>query len=188
MKTRTHKYKSIQSFSNPDPDPAPAATGTGGLRPRLGARARRALAFTLVETLVATSLAAVILPALYASIAAGFAMLQVTRENLRANQIIVQRMEAIRLAPYKTLLDPTSYPTNYTDYFYPGGTTNGTAGTAYSVTYNLALPSSLMPPGYRTNVTLVTVAASWTSGKAVHTRSMQTYVARYGVQRYVSSF
>jgi hypothetical protein len=33
---------------------------------------------------------------------------------------------------------------------------------------------------------LVTVTASWNSGKIQHSRSMQSYVARYGVQRYVS--
>jgi hypothetical protein len=33
---------------------------------------------------------------------------------------------------------------------------------------------------------LVTVNASWKSGNVVQTRSSQTYVARYGIQRYVS--
>ena len=37
------------------------------------------------------------LPTIYASTAAGFAMVQVTRENLRATQVIVKRVEAIRL-------------------------------------------------------------------------------------------
>src|SRR6266481_4769746 len=68
-------------------------------------RYRRATAFTLIETIVATFLAAIMLPAIYASTAAGFALVQVTRENLRATQIIVKQMEAIRLSPYKLLQD-----------------------------------------------------------------------------------
>src|SRR6266478_6867152 len=88
-------------------------------------RYRRATAFTLIETIVATFLAAIMLPAIYASTAAGFAMVQVSRENLRATQIILQRAEAIRLSPYKLLQDPTSYPTNSTDYFCASGKTNG---------------------------------------------------------------
>src|SRR5215510_13124942 len=107
-------------------------------------RYRRAAAFTLVETIVASFLTAVMLPTLYASVAAGFAMVQVTRENLRATQIITQRMEAIRLASYKLIQDPSSYPTNSTDYFCASGQTNGTAGAAYTVSYNWAPgPASL---------------------------------------------
>jgi hypothetical protein len=34
---------------------------------------------------------------------------------------------------------------------------------------------------------LVTVTASWKTGNLQHTRSMQSYVARYGIQRYVSA-
>jgi len=124
------------------------------------------------------------LPALYAGTAAGFSMVRVSRENLRATQIIVQRMEAIRLSPYKLLQDPASYPTNFTDYYCANGKTNG---AAYTVTYNWAPGPSSLPPSYRTNVLLVTVGASWTSGNVQRTRSMQTYVARYGIQPYVAS-
>jgi hypothetical protein len=113
-------------------------------------------------------------------------MMQVTRENLRATQIVVQRMEAIRLASYTALASPASYPTNYTDYYAPGGA-NGTAGTPYTITYTWKPAPSALPPTWRSNIALVTVAASWTSGNVQRTRSMQTYVARYGIQRYVST-
>ena len=33
---------------------------------------------------------------------------------------------------------------------------------------------------------LVTVTAAWNSGNSLHTRSMQSYVARYGIQGYVA--
>ena len=144
------------------------------------------MAFTLVETVVATFVTALVLPGLYACFAAGFSMIQSTRENLRATQIVVQRMEAIRLSPYKFLQDPTAYPTNATDYYCPSGKTNGATGAAYTVTYNWAPGPSTLPPSYRSNVVLVTVGASWTSGNVQRTRSMQSYVARYGIQRLVS--
>jgi len=122
-------------------------------------------------------------PAIYASIATGFAMLQVTRENLRATQIIVQRMEAIRLSPYTFIQDPSNYPTNSTDY-YTSGKTNS---VAYTVSYNWQPGPASLPPSYRTNMMLVTVNASWKSGAVQRTRSMQTYVAKNGIQRYVCS-
>ena len=164
-------------------NPAPNSVRGAALGSEPGPRRRRASAFTLVETAVATFLAAVMLPALYAGTAAGFAMVQVTRENLRATQIILQRTEAIRLSAYKLLQDPASYPTNFTDYYCTNGKTNG---AAYTVTYNWAPGPSSLPPSYRNNVLLVTVGASWTSGNVLRSRSMQTYVARYGIQHLVS--
>ena len=177
MKTTKHAPHSTQSLPDPNANPAPYSPG----RPEL--RSGQAAAFTLVETVVATFITAVMVPAIYASLVAGFAMLQVTRENLRATQIIVQRMEAIRLSPYTLIQNPSSYPTNSTDY-YASGKTNG---VAYTVSYNWQPGPASLPPSYRTNVVLVTVNASWTSGNVQHTRSMQTYVAKNGIQRYVSS-
>jgi len=156
-----------------------------GLRLRSGAGGRRtsAAAFTLIETIIATLIAAIMLPTLYAGIASGFSIVQVTRENLRATQILIQRMEAVRLASYKTLKDPASYPTNVTEYYCPS---NGSGGTAYTVTYNWTTGLGSLPPSYRSNVLLVTATATWNSGKVQRSRSMQSYVAQYGIQRYVS--
>ena len=165
--------------NNTAPNSVLGAELRSGPRPR----PQRNSAFTLIETVVASFLAAVMLPAIYASTAAGFAMVQVTRENLRATQIIVQRMEAIRLSPYKFIQDPSSFPTNSTEYFCANGKTNG---AAYAVTYNWQPGPTSLPPSYRTNMLLVTVTASWASGNAQRTRSMQSYVARYGIQRFVS--
>ncbi len=139
-----------------------------------------------METIVATLIAGLALPAFYACVAAGFSLVKVTRENLRATQIVLQRMEAIRLSPYQALKNPASYPTNVVEYYNQAGQTNGTGGVAYTVNYNWAPAPLSLPPSYRTNLLLVTVAASWNSGNVQHSRSMQTYVARYGVQRYVA--
>ena len=183
MKITTHTPCSTESFQDPNTSPTPNSVGRRGCRFRSGVRRRRASAFTLIETVVASFLAAVMIPAIYASITAGFAMVQVTRENLRATQIILQRAEAIRLSPYKLLQDPTSYPTNSTDYFCSSGKTNG---AAYNISYNWQPGPATLPPSYRSNMMLVTVTASWASGNVQRTRSMQTYVARYGIQKFVS--
>jgi Tfp pilus assembly protein PilV len=151
-------------------------------------RVRRASAsgFTLVETLVAILTLGIMLPALFTGLAFAFSSMQAMRENLRATQIVVHRMESIRLAPYKTLQDPAVYPATSTEYYSPSGQASGKGGTAYTVTYNWAPGPSTLPPSYRTNMLLVTISASWTSGNVQRTRSMQSYVARYGIQRYVS--
>jgi len=176
MRTKTHSRCLIFGQTCPDRKHNSAPT----------VRNRRTSAFTLVEAVVATLVAAIAVPAFYGCVWAGIAMVKSTREDLRATQIMLQRMEAIRLSAYNALQNPTSYPTNVTDYYTPSGTNNGTGGTAYTVSYNWAPGPATLPPSYRSNMVLVTVNASWKSGNVQQTRSSQTYVARYGIQRYVS--
>ena len=142
-----------------------------------------ASAFTLIETVVAVLAAAIMLPTLYAGFASGFSFVQLTRDNLRATQVIVQRMEAIRLAPWQNLQNPAYFPTNSTEYYNPSGQAKG---TGYTITYNWAPAPSSLPPSYRSNMCLVTVTAAWKAGNVQHSRSMQSYVARYGIQGYVA--
>ena len=156
---------------------------------RTSTRARRASTsgFSLMETLFAVVVSGIMLPALFTGLAFAFSGMQAARENLRATQIMVQRMESIRLAPFKTLQDGAAYPTNSTEYYCPSGQPSGKGGTAYTITYNWTPGPTSLPPSYRTNMLLVTVTATWKSGNLQRTRSMQSYVARYGIQRYVSA-
>ena len=142
--------------------------------------------FTLVETLVATVVAVTILSAHYLSFAAGLAIVTVTREDLRAYQILLKRMEAIRVSGYSQLTDPAKYPPSVTEYYCEKYKTNGNAGVAYTVTYSAAAAPTTLPPTYRTNVLEVRVGVSWASGNVLRTREMRTFVARSGVQSYIA--
>jgi prepilin-type N-terminal cleavage/methylation domain-containing protein len=143
--------------------------------------------FTLVETMVAVLVSAFMLMALYACFASGFSIVKVSREDLRATQILLQRMESIRVSDYTKLTDPASYPTNTTVYFDEEHEAIGKGGTAYTVTFNARhLPSPKPQSQFYTNMMEVTVGASWKSGNVQRSRSMQTYVARQGIQQYVS--
>jgi hypothetical protein len=137
-----------------------------------------------METLVAILISGIMLPTLFTGLASAFSAMQAMRENLRATQIMVQRMEALRLSPYTTLKDPAAYPATSTEYYSPSGGSG--KGPAYTITYNWTNAPTSLPPSYRTNMMLVTVTASWKSGNVQRSRSMQSYVARYGIQRYVS--
>jgi Tfp pilus assembly protein PilE len=145
--------------------------------------ARACGGFTLVEAVFAILAAAVMLIALYASFTTGFSILKVTREDLRATQIILDRMERVRLSPYTQLANQSVYPASLTE-------TNGPGGVAYTVTFTTATNLESMPPdidgGYKSKIALVTVKVSWKSGNVLRERSMQTYVARDGIQSYIS--
>ena len=146
------------------------------------------LGFTLVEAMVATFAAAMMILALYACFAGGFAMIKVTREDLRATQIVLQQMEAIRVAPYAYIKNATMFPTNTTVYFDEAGKSSGKGGVPYTVTFKAeALPSPKPQVQFYTNMVQVTVGVSWKSGNTQCSRSMQTYVAQRGIQGYVGS-
>jgi prepilin-type N-terminal cleavage/methylation domain-containing protein len=138
--------------------------------------------FTLIETIMAVALGSVMLAALYTCFGSGFSAIRTTREDLRATQIIVNRMERIRVCTWSQLTDPLYNPPLSTDYFDPVN-----KQTPYTVTYRAAVPAAgTLPEAYRADMRLVTVDVTWTSGGRQQKRSMQTYVARNGMQSYVS--
>jgi prepilin-type N-terminal cleavage/methylation domain-containing protein len=160
--------------------------------------------FTLVEVLTSAAIAAVIFTAVFASVSVSFGLLTTTRQNLRATQIMVSRLEGLRLEAWDTTnglsqLFNTGYvPTNFTESFYPLGL-NGTTNDGISYYGSMSISNmgsgwflGGTAPSYAAQVALVTVTLNWTNsarginaiGKT-HTRSMSTVVAQYGLQNYI---
>jgi hypothetical protein len=108
------------------------------------------------------------------------------RENLRATQIMVNRMEGIRLFTFDQLSDTSLLPRDFTEYYYASDTNN--PGIAYTGVVTV-VPAALSSPAssYSTNMYKVTVSLTWQSVGPVQTRQMSTYCARWGVQNYVWS-
>jgi type II secretory pathway pseudopilin PulG len=147
-----------------------------------------AAGFTLVEAVVSMALGATLFTALYGAFAWGFSNVQATRESLRATQILVKRAESIRLCTFAQVANPTYNPATFTDCYDPKDQSTGGGGTVYQGSFSaVAPPVGSVPESYRTNLLLVTVGVSWTSGKVAHTRTLQTYVARQGIESYVST-
>jgi hypothetical protein len=143
--------------------------------------AKRAAGFTLVETILAVASGSVMLSALYATLVFGVSVIRTTREDLRASQILVSRMERIRLCTWSQVTNPLYNPLVSTTY------ASDDKQTPYTVTFKPTVPAiGSFPEAYRTNMLVVTVEVNWTSGGLQRKRSMQTYVAKDGVQSYVS--
>ena len=157
-----------------------------------GCRERRA--YTFVEVMVAVAVVGVMVVSLYLCIATSFSIIQQTRENLRASQIMMQRVETVRLYTWDQLRNvtvPARFQTNFTEVYDPLSVTNGTGG---GVVYAGGVSVTVPPPvlagiTYRSNVALVSVTIRWTnlngSVKLPHVRQFQTLVAKSGMQKYV---
>jgi prepilin-type N-terminal cleavage/methylation domain-containing protein len=161
-----------------------------------GSRGRRAAmrGFTLIEVMIAAVVSAITFGAAFYGISTGLTLLQSSREDLRATQIALSRVEALRLEQWGTnqLFNTAYVPTNFTDYFYSIGSITQSSNTVYAGTITFSAPALSSPtPSYIDNMRQVTVSVTWTNTTRttvnIHTRTMVTYVARYGIQNYVYS-
>src|SRR5947207_7982848 len=98
-----------------------AAMVVNNCRNRESAALRRA--FTLIEVMMAVLVVGVAFVSLYLGFTQGFGTIQVARENLRATQILQEKMETIRLLTWQQITDASvaNNPYTFTNYFYPPG-------------------------------------------------------------------
>jgi type II secretory pathway pseudopilin PulG len=140
-------------------------------------------AYTLAEVMVAMGVFGAMLVSLFAGFTSGYAVLRVARENLRATQILEEKMEVIRLVKWSDMTTPGFVPTSFTDYFTPSTSTNASVGLAYEGKVTLsAVP---LTESYSSHLMMIQINLSWKSGSATRNRQMTTYVSEYGMQHYI---
>ncbi len=170
---------------------------------RLGSR--RA-AFTLVECVVGMALVSIVVGALYTGMSYGMKRTAFTREDMRATQIMLEKMEQLRLYGWDQILsnldpddldDPTfdtadphvvaddltkfTIPNTFTVPFTPGMTNSG--ALVYNGTFSIT--NAPISEVYSNELMLITVSLSWQNGSQTRTRQMQTFFAKYGMQNLV---
>ena len=120
---------------------------------------------------------------LYLGFTQGFGVVQSSRENLRATQILQQYSELIRLYTWDQLTNGVTIPNPYvrTWTFYPLG---GAGNQGITYTNTMTISSSDMAEDYAADTRKVTFNLTWTSGKVPHQRQMTTLVSRYGLHKY----
>ncbi|MEW6301883.1 MAG: prepilin-type N-terminal cleavage/methylation domain-containing protein [Verrucomicrobiota bacterium] len=158
-------------------------------------RARlNAAGFTLPEVMVSVAIVAVMFVSLYGGITSGFAILNASREQQRATQIMLEKLEVVRLYSWDQLNTPGYLPAKFTERYIPASATNATAVGASSaqgtgVTYYGTVVVSKNPPvpsAYTNTMRLVTITLNWNSGSIARSARMQTLISQYGIQDYVN--
>jgi prepilin-type N-terminal cleavage/methylation domain-containing protein len=151
--------------------------------PRFPGLRGAARGYTLVEVMVAVGILGMMVVSLYAGFSSGFAVLRTSRERTRATQVLLQKVETIRMCSWSQL---PFFPQNFQEPLDPRAT-NGAAFYYGNVSFDApgAIPDSTL---YKTNMQQVTVTVWWTNfNGSVATRfsdSMTTLVARYGAQNF----
>jgi prepilin-type N-terminal cleavage/methylation domain-containing protein len=162
---------------------------------------KRSAAFSLVEVVVATAIISVAVVSMYTGIASGFGVITVARENLRANQVLVEKLETIRLYTWDQINSNGFIPPTFTAPFFPSVITNltGTAedgtpihtyytnGSSGGITYygEVHITNAPVSTNYASNMKLVTVSLVWTNGTVARHRKMQTLISANGLQDYI---
>ncbi len=147
-------------------------------------------AFTLMEVLVVVAIIGVEFVSLYLGMTQGFGIVQVARENLRATQILQEKMETIRLYTWDQINTAGFIPPTFTAAFYPAGSQTNQGAINQGATYQGTVTISDVPPplstaSYAKDMKMVVVQVSWQSGNIQRNRDMRTLVSHYGLHNYI---
>lgn len=137
-------------------------------------------AFTLVEIMVAVAVIGISFAALYSGITAGVQVVRLARENLRATQVLVEKMETVRLNTWDQVTSGTNLPPTFTETFYPSSTNS--PGITYYGT--VTVTNAGLSANYNSNLCEVIMQLRWTNCNVPRMREIHTYVARDGMQNY----
>ena len=143
-------------------------------------RAARA-GYTMMEVLVTTVVMAVMFVSLYSGFSAGFAVIQLAREDLRATQILQEKMETIRLYTWDQINQSGFIPTNFLENFYATGT--NVSGLNY--TGRVVIANAPITESYSNDIKNISITVEWSSAGVLRTREMSTFVTRNGLQNYI---
>jgi type II secretory pathway pseudopilin PulG len=136
-----------------------------------------------VEVVIAVCILAIMGGGIISSINYGLFMMRLARENARATQIILEKLETIRLYSWTEVTNTGFVPTTFTDVYDPQAPANQ-QGAVYNGT--MTVSNVNFSSTYANGMRQFTVTLQWTTaGRINHNRIMSTYVAQHGLQNYV---
>ena len=135
---------------------------------------------------MATGIIAVTGAGVISSINYGLCIMRIARENQRATQVMLEKLEAIRLYNWTQVTNSGFIPSSFTAVYDPTSPANA-QGTTYYGSMSVTVPVFTgTSPNYAPNLRQFNVSVDWTNaGRIAHHRSLSTYVAQNGVQNYV---
>jgi type II secretory pathway pseudopilin PulG len=146
-------------------------------------------AFTIMEVIVAAAVLIFGFISLYTAMTFGWTTVRMSRENLRATEIMAEKMEQIRLYNWQQVNDTVNYvnPTPFAQFYDPSDTSKR---PVYWCKITVASVPTNFPSSYQNDMRLVSMAVLWTNygngGSLIpHARTNETYVARNGLQGYI---
>jgi type II secretory pathway pseudopilin PulG len=150
----------------------------------------RESAFTLIEVLMGAAVMSVVFVTIFSIMTVGLSISGNSRENLRATQIMLNKMEGIRLYSPAQLTNTSFLLQTFTNWFSETNNIGLANVQGYGVMYtgSITIAPVNFATSYSSNMQQVTVNVGWVSGgqgNIAHTRSMSTFYANQGLYNYV---
>jgi prepilin-type N-terminal cleavage/methylation domain-containing protein len=142
-------------------------------------RRQSASGFTLIEVLTAVGIVGIVSISLYAGLASSFNAVENSRLELRATQILTEKLEAMRLFNWDQVNDSIFIPRNFTEKYEPSET--GSVVYSGSVT----ITNAVIGTAYENTMCKAVAQITWTNGVGVRQKRMETLISQYGIQNYL---
>lgn len=145
-------------------------------------RTNQAAGMTFVEVMVGIGVLSIMAMSLYSGFTFVFAEIRLAQENVRATQILVERMEVIRMLKWDQVVNSTGFvPKTFTAPFYADNPAKPPLdGFVYTGTVLVTnCPST---ESYATNMRIIQIQVSWRSGSVTRRRQMTSLISKYGMQ------
>lgn len=142
----------------------------------------------MIELLVSVSIVLTVFLTIFGCMTMGLTLTQFSRENLRSTQIMLDKMEGVRLYKWDDLINPSFLQSGFTNWFFETNNIGFANASGIGVQYMGVVsvdPCPLTNTTYRASMRQVTVTVNWTSRNIQHSNSMITYVSQMGEQNYV---
>lgn len=154
-----------------------------------GKAQRRKTAFFIVEAVIGMALLGLVFMAMYTGLCTTAFSVQLSRENLRATQLMTEKLETLRLYGWKKIDDPLFIlprTFSYSEPVYPDDPSlPGNNATPRTFGVDVTIDAAPLTEIYAKDMRLVTIKLTWQTGKLNRTRSMSTLVSKYGLNKYV---
>jgi type II secretory pathway pseudopilin PulG len=135
----------------------------------------------MVEVTVGMGVIGAVVGAMLSGITTGTFTMRMARENLRATQIMLEKVETIRLYSWQQITTAGFIPTTFQATYDPQGTPS--VGLTYQGTMTIA--NAPITSSYSNDMKVVTVHLSWQTGSLQRDREFTSYIARNGLQDYI---
>ena len=142
-------------------------------------------AMTLVEVMIGVGILGIMMLSFYGGFAFAFSEIRLSRENVRATQILEERMEVVRLLNWDQVVNMPGYiPKTFQAPFYSENVTNPPPDD-FMFFGTVTLTNAPLTESYASHMRMITIQVDWTSGKIARHRKMSTFVSEFGLQKYV---
>lgn len=135
----------------------------------------------MVDVIMATFVLGVMTVGIVGCFAYGFFVMRLARENQRATQILLEKIEIIRLYNWDQILTAGFVPTTFTEVYDPQSADKGIVYTG-----TLAITNVPFSNGYSSKMRQLVITLDWTTfGNLQRHRLISTLIAQDGLQNYV---